>query len=269
MKNQTLKKTFCIVLAVLGAALHVQAQYPWDTNLLANPSCDNGDYAGWTKTDGGSGWGIENNYWKSSHATCTMVQTVDLATAGFSATELDAAPYLLASGRFNCPWRGSSNGNATITVTLLDAADAVLQTLTVADITYKANDIPWLSYVQQVQLPAGTRKAKFYFAGKDSKGWGGQFGPCFDDMWLSLSTTENPLTYPVNTTTVTGGSIAGNKTTAHWGDTVKITSIPDATHALKVVNVVTKHGGVVDVVGDSTFLMPADTVIVLGEFWKA
>src|SRR5574344_1909215 len=147
MKNQTLKKNFCIVLAVLGAALRVQAQYPWDANLRADPRCGDGDYAGWAKTDGGSGWGIENNYWKSSHKLCTMEQTVDLTTVGFSATELDAAPYLLASGRFNCPWRGSYNGNATITVTLLDAADAVLQTITVANVTYKANDIPWLSYV--------------------------------------------------------------------------------------------------------------------------
>lgn len=77
-------------------------------------------------------------------------------------------------------------------------------------------------------------------------------------------------THSVNCATVANGSFSVDKTTANYGDTVKITVTPDAGYDLKKFNVTTSNGTAVTVAADSTFIMPAGyDVTVSGEFWVA
>lgn len=248
------------------------ADTPYTNNLLTNPSCNNNDYAGWTKTDGGDSWGAWDNNWKSSYNLCSMEQTVDLLSSGFTEEQLDSSPYLFASGRFECPWDGPSFGEAQILVYLLNSSGDTLQTVTVKDTLYSTSttgSIPWNTYTKELQLPAGTRKVKFYFAGRDSKDWGGQYGPAFDDMWLSLSNTEGIPSKNISCATVENGSFSVNKSVANYGDTIKIASTPAAGYGLKAFDVKTSDGAGISIAPDSSFVMPVGyDVVVSGTFWK-
>ena len=258
---------FILAISLLPSSL--MAAEPFDINLLTNPSCDNNDYAGWTRTDGGSGWKAENNVWSSSYVECKMTQTVNLLTAGFTEEQLDALPFVLAAGSFVCPcqFAAKTTGFAKINITFLDASNAQISNAILADRSY-ITTIPWDTYTNQLQIPTGTRSIKFYFAGKDAYNWGGQYGPQFDNMWLSLSTTP-AAEHAVTTASVEHGSFVVDKATANAGETVKITVNPATNYGLKAFNVKTSTGSTIAVAADSTFIMPAGfDVTVSGEFWK-
>jgi len=268
-----MRKIYLVLICsiiLFGWQQTAMADVPYGINLLTNPNCDNNDFAGWTKTDGGSGWSA-NGCWRSSYQLCEMDQTVDLLIAGFSETELDAMPTLLASIGFECPWGSSRDiGRVYVYVQLLDASDNVLQTLEIKNMSYSVTSIPWDAYSKEITLSTGTRKLKYHFEGKDDISWGGQYGPAFDDLWLGLYTDPSQLpTNAVICSTVENGSFSVDKTTATEGETVTITATPATDYALKSISATKTSGNGIVVSSSNTFTMPVGfDVNVSGQFWK-
>lgn len=261
-KNFTLMLC-CIALILSATTNHLMAKVPWNSNLLANPCCSNNNTLGWTVTNGTSEWSAENGYWNASYSFCKMDQTVNLLTSGFTAEELDAKPYLIISGRYYSYY---SYRNISIKAYALNESGDTLQTITLIDSTFTSS-IPWQSSLTYEVLPIGTRSVNFAFSKKDSKTTQGLCYTTFDDMWLSLSTSNSIPSFPISCATVERGSFNVDKTTAKAGDTIKITATPEVDYDLYQWNVKATSGAIISVANDSTFIMPFGyDVIVSGSF---
>ena len=184
------------------------------TNLLSNPGAEN-NYDGWTRTDGGDGWSINvvgnqgtatprsgSNFWVSSYEFCTLAQTVDLVSAGYSEALLDAAPDISAGAfvRSNV-WCAAV---ATIKVELCAANGSVLSTHYVCqDLTIPMNS-DWID--QSLVISAygiGVRKINFYLIGKDVPWWALYFGAQFDDSYLTIAGAPTTAIGGASTKTIT------------------------------------------------------------------
>ncbi len=157
--------------------------------LLTNGQCD-GTYNGWTKTDGGSGWAIDTNdgvsYWKSSHQTCTLSQTVTLADHQISAESVDNGEVwcsISAEMKSSSEKNGDGARVCKVTVDMLDGNDNSLGIVTVL------NDNSYYSVWEIFRtapfiLKSGTRKLTYRVSAQDAPNWAGQFGPCFKNLSL-------------------------------------------------------------------------------------
>jgi len=177
-----------------------------ETNLLTNAGAEN-EYEGWTKNDGANGWstttvGVDlnavprtgNKLWASTYFNCTLSQTIDLLTAGFTAKQLDAMPHIKA-GSFVATTE-HAGAYATIKLELLDGNEDVLSTHYVCnDINIPVNTLWTEKSLIVSNYGAGVRKIKFYLTGSDDCGWAGHFGTQFDDAFVyvgaSISTGIN------------------------------------------------------------------------------
>jgi len=242
---------------------------PYGINLLTNPSCDNNNFDGWTRSPTQSLWNAADEMWQSSYKLGEMVQTVDLFAAGFTEAQLSKSLYLLAAGSFICPnSNGARIGAAKIDVYAFDKDHILLKTIKVVELNYDKVDIPWDTYSVETDIPANVSSLEFHFFGKDCKFWQGYYGPQFDNMWLSLSTSESK-SHKVTYQSDDNGSFIVDKSTANSGDTVTVIPTPAANYSLKSWTVETSIGSVINPVSDSTFVMPTGfDVTISGVFGK-
>lgn len=241
-----------------------------ETNLLTNPGAES-DYDGWTKIDDGNGWstttvGLDlaatprsgNKIWVSSYYNCTLIQTIDLLAAGFTASQLDASPNINA-GVFVAT-NDLTGGIATIKLELLDANDDVLSTHYVCNNINIPTNTSWTEKSVLVSsYGAGVRKIKFYLIGKDDRYWAGHFGTQFDDAFVyvggSVSTSIDELSSntikiwpnpasnflslgetsgPIKIYDLNGGLLLTQNTVAN--ERIDISSLQNGVYVLKIDN---------------------------------
>jgi hypothetical protein len=108
--DTTMKKLFLFLIVTL--IFNNNAVRGIATNLLGNPGAES-DYAGWTVTNGGSGWSTNGQTphsgtkcWNSSYSSCTLSQTIDLIAKGYTAEVLDAAPTISTGVYVKTNYRG-------------------------------------------------------------------------------------------------------------------------------------------------------------------
>ena len=170
------------------------------TNLLNNPGAEN-EYEGWTKINGGNGWstttvGVDligvprtgNKLWTSSYFDCTLIQTIDLLAAGFTASQLDASPNIKAGAYVAT--NEYTGAYTTIKLELLDANDAILSTHYVCNELRIPLNTAWTEKSLIVSnYGVDVRKIKFYLIGRDDRYWAGYFGTQFDDAFVYVGTS--------------------------------------------------------------------------------
>ena len=184
------------------------------TELLTNGKCD-GTYTGWTKSDGGSGWGIGNDngvkYWVSSNGLCTLSQTVSLSDFSIDATRIDNNfVTFIASAKMKTPSKNNNSGKGasanSIIVYMLDANGSSIGMETVFnDLSYYEN---WTTIKSNpITLVPGTRKLMYRVTGQDAAYLSGQHGPAYRDLSLKVSVdTDSPIPDP-DPITVTSGTV--------------------------------------------------------------
>ena len=184
------------------------------TELLTNGKCD-GTYTGWTKKDGGSGWGIGNDngvkYWVSSNGLCTLSQTVSLSDFSIDATRIDNNfVTFIASAKMKTPSKNNNSGKGasanSIIVYMLDANGSSIGMETVFnDLSYYEN---WTTIKSNpITLVPGTRKLMYRVTGQDAAYLSGQHGPAYRDLSLKVSVdTDSPIPDP-DPITVTSGTV--------------------------------------------------------------
>ena len=233
-------------------------------NLLTNPSCNNNSSDGWNVS---GNWSTTENYWHASFMNCSAEQTVNFVEKGFTVEELDNQPYIYVSGRAYSDLGVGQNRYETGYTRLWTycyAEDGTeLAKLEMHNVSYTTDGTQeyhyeWDTYAAQCPLPVGTRSAKFYFEGKDCLFWGGNFGPKFDDLWLSLNQEKDETQYKVtiqsnepNLVTTSNPSYAVSDTVqlvVKRGYTVTSASLKSA---LKVP---------VPMIDNTTFVMPSQNV---------
>ena len=244
-------------------------------NLLTNPSCDEYNSNGWNTT---GNWATVNGFWHGSHMNCTAEQTVNLLAKGFTADELDAQPYLYVSGRtFSDLGVGQNRyktGHTRMFVYCYGANGAELKNFELQDVSYTSDGsqkyhYEWDTYAAQCPLPVGTRSVKFYFEGKDCLFWGGNYGPKFDDLWLSLNKEKDETQYKLSIETNINDAIKEQVATYAVSDTVRISVSFDKRFTLKSISVKSALGVPTTMINDTTFLMPSHDMVVTTEYIRS
>lgn len=244
-------------------------------NLLTNPSCDEYNSNGWNTT---GNWATVNGFWHGSHMNCTAEQTVNLLAKGFTADELDAQPYLYVSGRtFSDLGVGHNRyetGHTRMFVYCYGANGAELKNIELQDVSYTSDGsqkyhYEWDTYAAQCPLPVGTRSVKFYFEGKDCLYWGGNYGPKFDDLWLSLNKEKDETQYKLSIETNINDAIKEQVATYAVSDTVRISVSFDKRFTLKSISVKSALGVPTTMINDTTFLMPSHDMVVTTEYIRS
>ncbi len=244
-------------------------------NLLTNPSCDEYNSNGWNTT---GNWATVNGFWHGSFMNCTAEQTVNLLAKGFTADELDAQPYLYVSGRtFSDLGVGQDRyetGHTRMFVYCYGANGAELKNIELQDVSYTSDGsqkyhYEWDTYAAQCPLPIGTRSVKFYFEGKDCLFWGGNYGPKFDDLWLSLNKEKDETQYKLSIETNINDAIKEQVATYAVSDTVRISVSFDKRFTLKSISVKSALGVPTTMINDTTFLMPSHDMVVTTEYIRS
>ena len=161
------------------------------TNLLVNGGAETGDFTGWTITaNGGDGWtvnswGLEGSHsFGTSYGTDTKEQLINLTNNGlqnYSTSVLDSVPSIQINDFAYSHW----GGTYTIHVELRNASNAAIATYDTGTLT--AND-SWVQITHTFSgYGAGLRYVYFRESGVDSRGWGGWYGPNFDNASVYVS----------------------------------------------------------------------------------
>lgn len=209
---------------------------------------------------------------------CTAEQMVNLLAKGFTADELDAQPYLYVSGRtFSDLGVGQDRyetGHTRMFVYCYGANGAELKNIELQDVSYTSDGsqkyhYEWDTYAAQCPLPIGTRSVKFYFEGKDCLFWGGNYGPKFDDLWLSLNKEKDETQYKLSIETNINDAIKEQVATYAVSDTVRISVSFDKRFTLKSISVKSALGVPTTMINDTTFLMPSHDMVVTTEYIRS
>ena len=209
---------------------------------------------------------------------CTAEQMVNLLAKGFTADELDAQPYLYVSGRtFSDLGVGQDRyetGHTRMFVYCYGANGAELKNIELQDVSYTSDGsqkyhYEWDTYAAQCPLPVGTRSVKFYFEGKDCLFWGGNYGPKFDDLWLSLNKEKDETQYKLSIETNINDAIKEQVATYAVSDTVRISVSFDKRFTLKSISVKSALGVPTTMINDTTFLMPSHDMVVTTEYIRS
>ena len=200
---------------LLVGALFLFTQWTNAQNLLTNPGAES-NYDGWIVTNGGSGWGIQGdaftgtNCWASANRDCTLQQTIDLLSKGYTEAQLDAKPIISAGvyvkGNF------IKKGVYSIKVELLDASGTVISTQDIANNATVLAGAPWALKFAYIQISnTGVRKVRFTIIGRqnDGMGWAGQYGPIFDNAFIEIANQLDLKTVSVSDIAVSSASITG------------------------------------------------------------
>jgi len=156
---------------------------PYYTNLIVNPSGENGR-DGWNCVDGGDGFLIFDEGFKTSFEWCVKDQTVDLLANGFTKDQLQCQPPILIQ---DWVWAGNyGEKEYQITVELCDIDNQVLDTFNLSPCRFpkiKSNFL-W-EPVTHVFKNYGQKlhHIKFFHGSKDTIYWKGHYGG-----WLREST---------------------------------------------------------------------------------
>ena len=137
-------------------------------NLLSNPSFETG-LTGWTATPSGTtattnpvAYDGTSYFSAASNPTTTIQQTVDLITAGFLPTQIDAFAY---TANFGARVRSAAESPAdrgTLRVSFLDVNGVAIGSPTVINAA-NLND-RWEEISSSAYLPLGTRKIQFSYS---------------------------------------------------------------------------------------------------------
>ena len=196
----------CVLLGgliSLAAALPLHAQ----TSPFVNPGAETGNLNGWIiDTNGGAGWraGVDNLAHSGTHAFSTSFewdarhQVIDLLAAGYSATQLDAAPTITVG-----EWvatRTDDGGYFFLNVQLLDGNHNPLgggtwQYGTMANPIHFPAGTPYANVCHTFSnYGPGVRYIYFGDGGKDENWWGpdNNYGPRFDDAYIAITPLVNP-----------------------------------------------------------------------------
>jgi hypothetical protein len=190
---------------VLGAGLIAPCVYGQpSTNLLVNANGEAGNMTGWTVTaNGGSGWYVGDGFGSAlsgaTHPFCTSYgwdirsQTVDLLAIGYTAAQLDSAPQISITDWVR-PYIG--NGEYFINVLLENASHDVIDTWSDGSQSSPqviAEGQPWTEISTTLEYyGSGLRYIVFEDGGKDTKGWGGNYGTAFDGSSVTLDISSVP-----------------------------------------------------------------------------
>jgi len=181
------------------------------TNLLTNPAAETGDTSGWTSSQSEIGddpftvEGTDPEPYEGGFcfaagdtsggagATKTLHQEVDLVSAGFDASTLDASPMIGFGG-----WQYSLEGEDTgrIELEFLDGpGGAVIGTSGGGDLS----PIGWTEQRHVVRVPTGTRAVRFGFTSTKVYPLGSGMDSYLDAAYVILDATTT--TAPPTTTT--------------------------------------------------------------------
>ena len=160
-------------------------------NLLVNPGAETGDLSGWTiNKNGGDGWAIDksvNSYsgdyeFATSYLECKRSQTIDLIAAGYTATQLDAAPDVKVSEWFKQIFDADEY---FMKVELLDADKNVIDSWDMSGTTTDKDVWFNLSYTF-TKYGTGLRYIYFEDGGKDTEYWKNHYGVRMDDAEVRI-----------------------------------------------------------------------------------
>ncbi len=136
-------------------------------NLLANPSFESG-LTGWIATPSGAVQSSNPNPFEAvnyfaggANPTTTLTQTVDLLASGFTAAQLDSNDFAIAFGGRVRSADEEIRDKGTLTVSILDAADAVIGSPAVIASANVATR--WELLGGRLNLPTGARKVRYSF----------------------------------------------------------------------------------------------------------
>ena len=238
---------------------------PYNKNLLVNPSCDENNSDGWSVNGPCT---TEEGCWQTSYSLTSIEQTVDLLANGFTEEELDAQPYLYASGRtYSILVFGTSTstpqGRTLMCVYCYDSNGNELQKIELQNNTYgggASSNYEWDTYAAQTPLPVGTRSVKFYFEGRDCVFWAGYYGPKFDDLWLSINLEKDTTQYDVALQTSTPKLVSIPQASYAVSDTVRI-NIPNR-YMITSLSVMNEVGVPVPMIDSVSFVMPSQNTTV-------
>ncbi|MCX5748920.1 MAG: hypothetical protein NTZ10_01555 [Candidatus Saganbacteria bacterium] len=167
-------------------------------NLLTNPGGESADTTGWTVIDnGGSGWLVgggfvhSGNYsFQSSYSWCSMNQTIDLLSKGYSAAQLDAQPvitfkdWVMCRDYFDTYYYMKFDLLAADGVTVISSESIGSQA---SPVTLPQNTA-WTEVSRTFTgYGTGVRYIKFKHAGYDGGRWAGQYGTYFDDASVTVA----------------------------------------------------------------------------------
>lgn len=241
---------------------------PYNKNLLVNPSCDENNSDGWSVNGPCT---TEEGCWQTSYSLTSIEQTVDLLANGFTEEELDAQPYLYASGRtYSILVFGTSTstpqGRTLMCVYCYDSNGNELQKIELQNNTYgggASSNYEWDTYAAQTPLPVGTRSVKFYFEGRDCVFWAGYYGPKFDDLWLSLNREKDNTQYNVTLETSTPNLVSLVQSSYAVSDTVRI-MLPSRFEVTSI-SVENELGVPVPMLNTTTLIMPSRNITITVE----
>lgn len=201
-------------------------------NLFTNPSAETGDFTGWNKVDGGSGWGIFDDYndahggyrsFMASYANGTLSQEVDLVAKGYSPTYLDSQPPIVVSDYVKGRWPNFADPYRVI-IELRDTSHNAIATYDtgtqIATNTWEQISNTFNAY------GAGVRYIYLERVGTDAEFWLGQYGVAFDSASAYIGTLSN---YHVTYTAGANGSLSGNtsQTINSGEDGTAVTPVPN------------------------------------------
>ena len=233
-------------------------------NLLTNPSCNNNSSDGWNVS---GNWSTTENYWHASFMNCSAEQTVNFVEKGFTVEELDNQPYIYVSGRAYSDLGVGQNRYETGYTRLWTycyAEDGTeLAKLEMHNVSYTTDGTQeyhyeWDTYAAQCPLPVGTRSAKFYFEGKDCLFWGGNFGPKFDDLWLSLNQEKDETQYKVTIQSNEPNLVTTSNPSYAVSDTVQL--VVKRGYTVTSVSLKSALKVPVPMIDNTTFVMPSQNV---------
>ena len=201
------------------------------TELLTNGKCD-GTFGGWEKTDGGSGWGVNNEKgaicWASSYYTCTLWQTMNLTDYGISDSDIDNGDISCsASAEMMSIWEKNGQGArvADVKVEMQDGSGNVIKTVTVLnDLSYIEN---WKTYDTTFKLVSGTRILRYVVRGQDAINWNGRFGPAYRNLSLTITSTGSETGFTMPAADVTVNAVFSN-----GGGGTEVTATPKITYEI-------------------------------------
>ncbi|MBN1774104.1 MAG: hypothetical protein JXB32_22790, partial [Deltaproteobacteria bacterium] len=171
-------------------------------NLLVNGSAQAGDTSGWTiLASGGSGWAVESwapppverdsHNFVTSYALCRKSQLVSLATAGYSATQLETHPDIYVCDYVRRRWDGirDTMDYFYIDTQLQDSSGTALESWSVGSATalQSTDSDAWVlhehTYTGYAETPAAIH---FEHGGRDGEGWAGHYGAKFDGARVTV-----------------------------------------------------------------------------------
>lgn len=178
--------------STLSTAVTLSIQPPGD--LIANASAETSVLTGWQLLqNGGSGWAtgdgglFGSKSFVTSYVQNTRSQTIDLLTAGYTQSALDAAPPINVQ-----EWARGTGGKTADTyslkVELRRADNSVITSFTTNTVTLNAT---WQVFTKTFTgYGAGLRYVYFEDGGKDAEYWAGNFGAAMDGAYVSVGTFQ-------------------------------------------------------------------------------